>query len=163
MPTFDIVNKLDMQEVDNAVNMTKKVITNRYDFKKSKTEITLHRAESRITILTEDNMKMTAVEGELSSNMARRKIDLKALSYGDIETAAGDMLRREVRIIEGIEMETAKKIVKLIKSAKFKVQAAIQEQQVRVTGKKIDDLQAVIAMLREQDLGVPLQFVNMRS
>ena len=163
MPSFDIVNKLDMQEVDNAVNMTRKMITNRYDFRKSRTELTLHRKEGRISILTEDNMKMSAIESELSANLAKRKIDLKALDYGAIEPAAQDMLRREAKIKEGIDTDTAREIVKLIKGKKMKVQAAIQDQQVRVTGKKIDDLQAVIAMLKEQDLGLPLQFINMRS
>lgn len=163
MPSFDIVNKLDMQEVDNAVNITKKMVATRYDFRKSKTEITLHRQENRITVLTEDNMKLKAIEGELNTNLAKRQIDLKALQYGNAESAAHDMVRCEIQIIEGIDMDTARKIVKMIKNAKLKVQAAIQDQQVRVTGKKIDDLQTVISMLKEQDLGVPLQYVNMRN
>lgn len=163
MPTFDIVNKLDMQEVDNAVNMTKKMVATRYDFRKSKTEITLHRQENRISLLTEDNMKLKAIESELNTNLAKRQIDLKALDYGKPESAAHDMLRCEVGIIEGIDKDTARKIVKLIKDTKLKVQAAIQDQQVRVTGKKIDDLQSVIRMLKESDLGVPLQYVNMRN
>lgn len=163
MPSFDIVNKLDMQEVDNAVNITKKMVSTRYDFRKSRTEITLQRQENRITILTEDNMKLKAIEGELNTNMAKRHIDLKALKYGNAESAAHDMLKREIQIIEGIDVDTARKIVKMIKNAKLKVQAAIQDQQVRVTGKKIDDLQTVISMLKEQDLGVPLQYVNMRN
>lgn len=163
MPSFDIVNKLDMQEIDNAVNITKKMIATRYDFRKSKSEITLHRKENRLTVLAEDKMKMKAIEDELSANLAKRKIDLKALKYGDIEPAAHDMIRREIKVVEGIDTDTARKIVKLIKGTKKKVQAAIQDQQVRVSGKKIDDLQSVIALLKEQDLGVPLQFVNMRS
>jgi uncharacterized protein YajQ (UPF0234 family) len=163
MPSFDIVNKLDMQEVDNAVNVTKKMVATRYDFRKSRTEIELHRKENRITILTEDNMKLKAIDSELSTNLAKRKIDIKALDFGTPEAAAHDMVRREIKIQEGIDTETARKIVKLIKGKKIKVQAAIQDQQVRVSGKKIDDLQTVIAMLKEQNLGVPLQFVNMRD
>lgn len=163
MPSFDIVNKLDMQEVDNAVNITKKMAETRYDFRKSRTEITLHRQENRITVLTEDNMKLKAIEAELKTNLSKRHIDLKALKFGSPESAAQDMLRCEIQIIEGIDTDTARKIVKIIKNAKLKVQAAIQDQQVRVTGKKIDDLQAVITLIKEQDLGVPLQYVNMRN
>lgn len=163
LPSFDIVNKIDMQEIDNAVNMTKKMISTRYDFRKSKTELSLNRNEQRINLLTEDNMKLQAVESELASNLARRGIDLKALSYGDVEKAAQDMLRREITVREGIDTEEARKIVKLIKGMKIKVQAAIQDQQVRVTAKKIDDLQAVINMLKQEDMGIPLQFVNMRN
>lgn len=163
MPSFDIVNKLDMQEIDNAVNMTKKMVATRYDFRKSRTEITLHRKEGHISVLTEDSMKLKAVESELATNLAKRKVDLKALKHGEIESAAHDMVRRDIQIREGIDTETARQIVKLIKSTSKKVQAAIQDQQVRVSGKKIDDLQSVIAMLKEKDLGVPLQFVNMRN
>lgn len=163
MPSFDIVNKLDMQEVDNAVNITKKMVTTRYDFRGSKSQIDFLRKDSKINILTEDNMKMKAIESELSTNLAKRQIDLKALKYGDVETAAHDMIRCAIDIQEGIDTDTAKKIVKKIKGEKIKVQAQIQDEQVRVSGKKIDDLQAVISLLKEQDFGVPLQFVNMRS
>jgi hypothetical protein len=163
MPTFDIVNKIDMQEIDNAVNMTRKMITTRYDFRKSRTELTLNKKDSVIHILTEDSMKMKAIEGELVSNVVKRGVDAKALDYQEIQAAAGDMIKRDVRIIEGIETDIAKQIVKLIKEQKLKVQAKIMEGQVRVTGKKIDDLQTVIQLLKEKDLGVPLQYVNMKS
>lgn len=163
MPSFDIVNKLDMQEVDNAVNMTKKMIATRYDFRKSKSELTLNRKEGSVHVLTEDTMKLKAIEGELIGNLSKRKIDAKALDYKDVEQAAGDMIKRDINILQGIDSDTAKKIVKLIKGKKLKVQAKIMEDQVRVTGKKIDDLQEVIAMLKAEDLGVPLQYVNMKS
>lgn len=163
MPSFDIVNQLDMQEVDNAVNITKKMITTRYDFRKSKSEVTLHRKEGRIHILTEDTMKMKAIEGELITSLAKRSIDAKALVYKDIEQAAGDMIKRDIDIIQGIDSDTAKKIVKMIKARKLKVQAKIMEDQVRVSGKKIDDLQEVISMFKAEDMGVPLQYVNMKS
>ncbi|MBE0429416.1 MAG: YajQ family cyclic di-GMP-binding protein [Thermoleophilia bacterium] len=163
MPSFDIVNKIDMQEVDNAVNITRKMIKTRYDFRNSRSEIILRRKEARINVLAEDSMKMKAIESELATNLARRKIDLKALDYGDTEAAAQDMIRKDIRIKEGIDIDTARRIVKMIKGTKLKVQAAIQDRQVRVTGKKIDDLQAVIAMLKEQEMGLPLQFINMRS
>ena len=163
MPTFDIVNKVDLQEVDNAVNNTRKMTQTRYDFRGSRTTIELNRKDSRINILTEDTMKLKAVENELISNLVKRGVDAKALKLGESERASGDMVRLDAGIIAGIDTDTARKIVKLIKDTKMKVQAAIQEDQVRVSGKKIDDLQKVIAMLKEQDLGVPLQYVNMRS
>ena len=163
MPSFDVVNKVDLQELDNAVNMTKKVIETRYDFRKSKTEITLNKKEMRLHIVTEDDMKLKAVQGELAGNLVRRKIDAKTVAYGEVEPTSKGMIKQDARLREGIDKDTARKIVKLIKDRKLKVQAQIQDQQVRVTGKKIDDLQAIISMLKEQDLDVPLQYVNMKS
>lgn len=163
MPSFDIVNKVDLQEVDNALNNTRKMTQTRYDFRGSKTEIELNRKDSKISILTEDSMKMKAIENELISNLVKRKVDAKSVKFGEPERAAGDMVKLDAEILAGIDKETARKIVKMIKETKMKVQAAIQEDQVRVTGKKIDDLQSVIAMLKEKDLGVPLQYINMRD
>lgn len=152
-----------MQEVDNAVNMTARMTQTRYDFRGSKTVIELDRKEGRIHAVTEDTMKMKAIEAELTSNLVKRKVDPKTLDYRNVEAAAGDMIKRDIYIREGIDTDTAKKIVKLIKDLKLKVQAQIQPDQVRVSGKKLDDLQAVIAMLKQQDLGIPLQFINMRK
>jgi hypothetical protein len=163
MPSFDIVNKVDLQEVDNALNNTRKMTQTRYDFRGSKTEIELNRKDSKISILTEDSMKMKAIENELIANLVKRKVDAKSVKFGDPERAAGDMVKLDAEILAGIDKETARKIVKMIKETKMKVQAAIQEDQVRVTGKKIDDLQSVIALLKEKDLGVPLQYINMRD
>ena len=163
MPSFDIVNQVDLQEVDNAVNNTRKMTQTRYDFRGSKTEIELNRKDSKISILTEDNMKMKAIESELISNLVKRQVDAKSVRFGEPERAAGDLVKLDAEIIAGIDKETARKIVKIIKETKMKVQAAIQEDQVRVTAKKIDDLQSVIALMKEQDLGVPLQYINMRS
>lgn len=163
MPSFDIVNKVDLQEVDNALNNTRKMTQTRYDFRGSKTEIELNRKESKISVLTEDSMKMKAIESELITNLVKRKVDAKSVKFGESERAAGDMVKLDAEILAGIDKETARKIVKMIKETKMKVQAAIQEDQVRVTGKKIDDLQSVIALLKEQDLGVPLQYINMRD
>jgi len=163
MPSFDIVNKIDMQEMDNAVNMTRKTITTRYDFRKSKTEITLNKQDKRIHILTEDEMKMKAVEDDLIGKCVKRKIDAKALDYQEVEPTSKGMIKRDILIREGIDTDTARKIVKMIKGLKLKVQAQIQDQQVRVTGKKIDDLQRIIGMLKESNLEVPLQYVNMKS
>lgn len=163
MPSFDIVNKIDMQEVDNAVNITARMTQTRYDFRGSKTTIELNRKENHIHAVTEDTMKMKAIEGELINNLVKRKVDPKALDYRNVEQAAGDMIKRDIYIREGIDTDTARKIVKLVKDLKLKVQAQIQPGQVRVSGKKLDDLQAVIAMLKQQDLGIPLQFINMRK
>jgi hypothetical protein len=163
LPSFDIANNVDMQEVDNAVNMTRKMIKSRYDFRGSKSEVSLDRKAGVINILTEDSMKLKAIESDLSTNLSKRKISPKALDPGKPESAAGDMVRREIRIIAGIDSEKAREIVKMIKGMKSKVQAKIMDDQVRVTGKKRDDLQQVIAMLKEADLGIPLQYVNMRD
>lgn len=163
MPSFDIVNRIDLQEVDNAVNIAQKAILSRYDFRESKSEITLDKKEKKIWILTEDEMKMRAIQESLVENLARRKVDTKCLELKPQEMAARGMIRREVNIKEGIDADTARTIVKLIKDQKLKVQAAIQEKQVRVTGKKIDDLQSVIKMLRAAKLSTPLQFVNMQN
>ena len=163
MPSFDIVNKVDMQEVDNAVNMTKKMISTRYDFRKSKSELTLNKKDERIHVITEDTMKMKAIESELITNVVKRGIDAKAMEMKDIQPAAGDMIKRDIDIIAGISSDTSKQIVKLIKQQKLKVQAKIMDDQVRVTGKKIDDLQQVIQMLKAASLDVPLQYINMKS
>lgn len=163
MPSFDIVNRIDMQEVDNAVNLAKKVIATRYDFRKSQTEINLNRKEQGIQLITEDTMKMKAVQDELIGNLVKRKVDPKVLDLKEVEPASKGMLKCEVRLVDGIDMDTARLIVKMIKDLKLKVQAQIQDNQVRVSGKKIDDLQTVIAMLKKSTLKVPLQFMNMKD
>ena len=164
MPSFDIVNQVDLQEVDNAVNNTRKMTQTRYDFRGSKTEVELNRKDGKISILTEDNMKMKAIESELISNLVKRQVDAKSVRFGEPGARClrpGQAGRRNHRL--SIDKETARKIVKIIKETKMKVQAAIQEDQVRVTAKKIDDLQSVITLMKEQDLGLPLQYVNMRG
>jgi len=163
MPSFDVVNRVDPQEVDNAVNNTKKMIAQRYDFRGSKSEVSLNKKEMTIHILADDNMKMKAIEDELSLNFVKRKINSKALRPGETEPAAGGLVKKDIKIVVGIDTDTAKDIVKRIKGLKLKVQAQIQEDQVRVTGKKIDDLQTVIGFLKEEKLPVPLQYVNMKS
>lgn len=163
MPSFDVANQVDIQEVDNAVNMTRKMITTRYDFRGSKSELSFDRHAGRITVLTEDEMKLKAIESELSTNLSKRKISPRSLDPGKSERAAGDMVRREINIIAGIDSEKSREIVKLVKGMKIKVQAKIMDDQVRVSGKKRDDLQQVIAMLKEADLGIPLQYINMRD
>ena len=136
MPSFDIVNRVDLQEVDNAVNITKKAILSRYDFRNSKTEITIDKKDKTIRVITEDDMKLRAVQDSLIENLVKRKVDRKCLEPKPAEPAAHGMLQREIAIKEGVDTETARTIVKMIKDKKLKVQAAIQDSQVRVTGKK---------------------------
>ncbi|HIG55121.1 MAG TPA: YajQ family cyclic di-GMP-binding protein [Candidatus Handelsmanbacteria bacterium] len=163
MPSFDIVNEVDLQEVDNAVNNTKKEVTTRYDFRDSKTEIDFNRKEKVISLQTKDEMMMQALYDVIISHFVRRKVDPKCLDFGEIEGTSQGHVKRVVRLQEGIEREIAQKIVKLIKGLKIKVQPAIQDDQVRVTGKKVDDLQAVMGMLKNEDMGIPLQFGNMKK
>lgn len=161
MASFDIVSRVDMQEVDNAINMTRKAILTRFDFRESKTELTLDKKEKKIHVLTEDEMKMRSVQDALVEHLVRRTVDVKCLDSKEIQMASHGMVRREFAIKEGVDPDTARAIVKLIKGLNLKVQAAIQDNQVRVSGKKIDDLQAVIKVVREAKLQIPLQFVNM--
>ncbi len=163
MPSFDIVSEVDMQELDNAVNQTAKEIGNRFDFRGGKSSIELSKEEKRITILAEDDMKLRAIHQLLEQKMAKRSLDLRSLDYGKEEDASGGQIRQYVTLREGIGKEEAKKIMRLIKDSKLKVQAQIQDEQVRVTAKKIDDLQAVIALVKEKEQGLALQFTNMRS
>ena len=162
MASFDIVNEIDNQEVDNAVNNTVKEISTRYDFRGLHTEVTFHSKENRIHLVAAENMKMQAVKEMLIKNFVKRGIDSKVLDFGEEEGTSQGHLKMDVTLKEGIDRETAKKIVKEIKGTKLKVQPQIQDEQVRVNGKKIDDLQAVIAHLKSKDIGVPLQFTNMK-
>ncbi len=163
MPSFDVVSRVDMQEMDNAVNQVKKEIITRFDFRGSKTQIDLDRKEGKITVLSEDDMKLRAIKDMLIAKVVRRSIEAEALVFGDHEKAGGDMVRQIVTITNGIDIETARKVVKLIKDTKLKVQASIQGEEVRVTGKNRDDLQDAIHTLKEGDLGMPLQYVNFRE
>lgn len=163
MPSFDIVSRVDMQEMDNAINQVKKEISTRFDFRGSKTALEFNRKEGKITILTEDDMKLRAVKDMLIAKVVRRDIEAQALDFGPHEKAGGDMVRQVVTIKNGIDIETARKVVKLIKETKLKVQVAIQGDEVRVTGKQRDDLQEAIRAVKEADLGIPLQFVNYRE
>ena len=163
MASFDIVSRIDLQEVDNAVNISKKAILARYDFRGSKTEISLDKKDKKILVTTEDDMKMRAVQDTLIENLVKRKVDRRCLEPKANEMAAQGMIKREIAIREGVDADHARNIVKMIKDKKLKVQAAMQDNQVRVTGKKIDDLQEVMQMLRGSDIPIPLQFVNMQS
>jgi uncharacterized protein YajQ (UPF0234 family) len=161
MPSFDIVSEVDSQEIDNAVNQVRKEIAQRYDFKETQTEIELEKHEIRLT--SDDDYKVKAVVEVLQSKLIRRNVSPKALVYGKIEPAAGGRAKQTITVQHGIETEKARHVVKLIKDHKLKVQAQIQGEQVRVSGKKRDDLQTVIQLLKEEDLDLPLQFVNFRD
>jgi len=159
--SFDVACKIDMQEVTNALDQARREIETRYDLKGSKNELTLEKTD--ITVLAADDMKLKAVVDILQSRLHKRGVPLKALTYGSVEQAAGGALRQKISLQQGIPIEKAKEIVRLIKDTKLKVQAAIQEDQVRVSGKSRDDLQKVIALLKDKDLGIALQFTNYRS
>jgi len=159
--SFDIACKIDMQEVTNALDQARREISTRYDLKGSKCEIALEKTD--ITVLAPDDMKVKALVDILQSRLHKRGVPLKALTYGDVEQASGGALRQKISLQQGIPIERAREIVRMIKDSKVRVQAAIQEDQVRVSGKNRDDLQKIIAMLREKDLGIALQFTNYRS
>lgn len=164
MPSFDIVSKIDAQNLDNAVNNAKKEILNRYDFNTSKSTVELDKKTNVLTVITEDDMRLKAITDAIISRFVKQNIDPKALDFEKpFISVTGNMIKKEIIVKEGIDKEAAKKVVKKIKDSGLKVQAAIMEDQVRVTGKKLDDLQAVIALCRTEDFGQPLQYINMRS
>lgn len=162
MPSFDIVNKIDIQTLDNAINVARKDITSRYDFKGSKSTIELDKKLLNIHILTESEMRIEAIEDTIRSRMIKQGLNPLALDFGKEQYASGNLLKKDIQIKQGIDKETAKKIVKHIKDLKLKVEAQIMDEQVRVTGKKIDELQAVISSVRNANFEIPVQFVNMK-
>ena len=161
MPSFDIVSKVDMQEVDNAVNQAIKEIGQRYDFKGSKCQITPEK--DSVKILADDDYKLKAVVDVLQSKFLKRNISIKALQYGKVEPASGGLVRQIITVQQGISKEKAKDITTAIKESKLKVQAQIQDDQVRVTGKNRDDLQDAIQLLKGKDMDVEMQFTNFRE
>jgi uncharacterized protein YajQ (UPF0234 family) len=161
MPSFDVVSKTDLNEVDNALQNIAREIATRFDFKNSKSKI--ERAESVLTLNADDQPKLKQMHELLKAHMVRRKIDPSALEFKDPERASGDMVRQEIIVKQGIDRELAKELVKAIKDAKLKVQAAIQGDELRISGKKRDDLQEAIALIRTLKVEQPLQFVNFRD
>ena len=160
--SFDIVCELDMQEVTNAVNQAIKEIGQRFDFKGSKSSIEVDKGKGIITLLSDDEQKMKGVIDILQSKLVKRGIALKALNYGKLEPAAGNTVRQVMTLQQGIPQEKAKEIVKIIKDMKLKVSPEIQKDQVRVRAKKIDDLQVIMAHLKEKDFEIHIQFSNYR-
>ena len=161
MPSFDIVSKTDMTSVDNALQGVIKEMQVRYDFKGSKSEVT--KTEETITILADDDLKRRQVEELLVTHLTRKGVDTKALEFGKLEQAGGNMVRQTIIVKQGVQREVAQKIVKAIKSSKLKTQAAVQGDEIRVSSKKRDDLQASMAMIKELDVDLPLQFENFRD
>jgi uncharacterized protein YajQ (UPF0234 family) len=164
LASFDITSVVDMQEVDNAVNQARKELAQRYDFKGSKAAIDLKRSENVIELIAEDAFRMDAVWEILQTRLVRRDVPVKNLKPGEIEQAAGGLVRRVVTLQQGIPGDTAKAIVKFLKDRKLKkVQGAIQGDQVRVSAPARDDLQAAIQLLKQEDFGIALQFGNYRG
>jgi len=163
MPSFDIVSKVDAQALDNAVNVTTKEITNRFDFKGSHVVINLDKKEFKINLEAEDDMKMRQLVDVLISRSHKQGIAPAAFDISKEGLQSGKVWKKEVKVKNGLAQEDAKKIVKLIKDSGMKVQASINDDLVRVTGKKIDDLQAVIQLCKTANLDFPLQYVNMRD
>lgn len=161
MPSFDIVSEINLQEVDNAINQARKEVEGRYDFKGSKAEIQWDKKE--ITLIAEDDYKVEAMGGIMQTKLHRRGIDIKAIKFEKIEEAGGRMLRQKITLVQGIDREVSKEIIKLIKDSKLKAQPSVVDDKVRVTSKSIDELQECISLVRNGSFSVPLQFNNMRS
>ena len=161
MPSFDVVSEVDQHEVDNACNQTSKEIAQRYDFKG--TDSSIEQTDEGIVLRANSEGRVDAARDVLESKMVRRKVSLKALDPQPAQQAGGQMWRQLVKLKRGVAKDKAKEIVKTIKDSKIKVQASIQGDSVRVSGKKRDDLQSTIAMLKEKDFDLPLQFTNFRD
>ncbi len=162
MPSFDIVSRTDLQKLDNAINVAKKEISTRYDFYNSGTELELDKKELCIRVNTDNDMRMKAIQDIIIGRSVKQGIDTSCFDFGKEHYAAGDRIRKDVKVRQGIDRELGKKIVKVIKETGMKVQASIMDEQVRVTGKKIDDLQRVMDNVKQAGLGIPLQFENYR-
>jgi len=165
MASFDIVSKVDPQTMDNAVNVARKEIMNRYDFRDTKGTLEYDKKTSEVKITMENDMRVQHTEDVLMSKMVKQGLDATALDFSKEAYQSGAMVKKDIKVKAGIDKETSKKIMKLIKDSKLKVSAAIMDETIRVTGKKIDDLQQVIAVLRTnaEEIGMPLQYVNMKS
>ncbi|WP_186649052.1 YajQ family cyclic di-GMP-binding protein [Fluviispira vulneris] len=165
MPSFDIVSEVNIQEVDNAINQAQKEISSRYDFKGKKYDLSLDKQKAEMKFSADSESHVNAIADIINSKLLKRGIDLGSLDIDKIKPVGGMMLSQSIRIKQGLETDVAKKITRTIKDSKIKVDTQIQDKQIRVTGKKIDDLQSVIALLKEkqQELKIPLQFVNMKS
>jgi cyclic-di-GMP-binding protein len=160
--SFDIVSVINLEEVQNAVNQSMSEIRQRFDFKGSKSEITLEKKENKLVILSDDDSKLKSVIDILQGKLIKRKVSLKALDYGKMESASGDMVRQSINIQQGISQDKGKEVAKAIKGMGVKVQSQIMDDQLRVTGKNRDDLQTVIANLKEKDFGIAMDFTNYR-
>ena len=163
MPSFDIVSNFDMQEMDNAVNMVKRDIGNRYDFKGSSSSVTLNKTDNNIIISADNEYQLNTIVDMIQNRAISRKVSVKTFKYGNKEQASGMTLRQKIDLQSGISKENAKKVNLKIKELKLKVNPQIQGEQIRVTGKKIDDLQSVMQSLDSSNLDIPLQYINMKK
>ena len=163
MPSFDICSKVDLQSLDNAVNVTRKEITNRFDFKDSFVRIDLNKKDMKLDLEAESDMKLKQITDVLISRSMKQGLDPLAFDFSKESYQSGKNTRKEVLVRNGLQQDDAKKIVKLIKDSGLKVQAQIMDDLIRVTGKKIDDLQSVMQVCKKASLTIPLQYVNMRS
>jgi uncharacterized protein YajQ (UPF0234 family) len=163
MPSFDIESSVDLQTLDNAINTVKKEISNRFDFKDSPVNIELNKKDYVVNVEVESDMKMKQVIDVIISRALKQGIEASAFNFDKDAYPSGKVVKKEISVKNGLKQEDAKKIVKMIKDSGLKVQVQIMDEIVRVTGKKIDDLQEVIAACRAANLGLPLQFVNMKS
>ena len=161
MPSFDVVSKLDMQEIDNSISNSMKEITQRYDFKGSNSKI--ERSDKIITLTTEDELKAKQVLDILNGHIIKRNIDTRSIKLKNSESASGNTIRQTFDLIEGVDQDISKKIISTIKSSKMKVQVKIQGNELRVSGAKRDNLQDAIQIIKDLDLPVPLQYVNFRD
>ena len=161
MPTFDVVSKTDLMEVDNAINGVKRQIKQRYDL--AGTKCNIERIDNTLTIIADDTMKLTQVEDLLREHLARRKVDRGAFEFKATLNASGETIRRTISIRQGIDADLGRKITKEVKATKIKVQISIQGSELRMSGKKRDDLQKTIAFIKEMNIEQPLQYVNFRD
>jgi uncharacterized protein YajQ (UPF0234 family) len=163
MPSFDIVSRLNFAELDNAINNTQKAIAARFDYRGATAELAVDKKEKTIKVVSDDDGKVKGIREMFQGAATKRGLDVRSFEWGEIEPTIAGKAKVEVKLKDGIAQEDAKTIVKMIKESKLKVSASIQEDEVRVTGKKIDDLQLVMKMVREAELGLPVQFVNIKS
>ncbi len=162
MPSFDIASKLDAQLLDNAINVAKKDILNRWDFRDSKSTIELNKKDLLVNISTENDMRLDAILDAIHARMIKQGLDPRGLDESKEHYPSGPLIKKDIKVRQGLEKEVCKKIMKDIKDSKLKVTAQIMDDIIRVSAKKIDDLQAVIAICRKGDYEVPLQFINMK-
>jgi cyclic-di-GMP-binding protein len=163
MPSVDILSKVDPQTLDNAINTVKRELDTRYDLRGSNSSVELDKKELTIKVSTEDHLKMDSIIDILLERSTKQKVDVRSYDLSNEPVPSGKLLYRTIKVKQGIERETAKKIVKAIKDSGLKVQPQIMDDMIRVTGKKIDDLQSVMALCKEKDFEIPLQFDNMKS
>ena len=163
MPTFDIVSRYDIHEIENTVNIVSRDILNRYDFRGSTTNIKLDKKNGIITLESNSEIQLGSLRDMLEKRAVGRKVSLRIFNFHDVIKGSGMIVRQNIDLQEGISKDNAKKINKLIKNSKLKVQSTIQGEQLRVTGKKIDDLQSIITLLKDENFGIHLQFINMKK